>query len=374
MITIQKVTNNNELNRFIKFPDKLYKGNKYRVPPLHSFEKSTLNKKKNPAFDYCEAKYWLAYEDGKIVGRIAGLINHTSNQMRDAKNARFGWIDFIDDYEVSELLLQAVEEWAKEKGMNHVHGPFGFTDMDLEGMLVEGFDEIGTQAVLYNYPYYPVHLEKHGYTKEVDWLQFEIKVPEKVPEKMVRITNLVKEKYGLRVLKAKKAKDILPYAEKMFKTLNESFEHLHEFVPLTEKQIVYYTKQYFSLINPKFVCFVIDKNDDVVGFGISIFSISKALIKAKGKLFPFGFIHILKALRKNDTIDLLLQGVKPYYRNKGVTAIFFTEIMQACIDNGVKTAISSHALENNSAAYSMFDGFENRQHLRRRCYGKDIEK
>ncbi|MBT3422348.1 MAG: hypothetical protein HOB05_07920 [Bacteroidetes bacterium] len=372
MIKIKSVKSNTELREFIKFPDSLYNGNKFRVTPLHSIEKNILNRKKNSAFDYCEANYWLAYDHNKIVGRIAAIINKKSNELRKAKNARFGWIDFIDDYHVSQILIETVEKWAKEKGMTHIHGPFGFTDLDLEGMLVEGFNETATQAVLYNYSYYPVHLERLGFTKETDWLQLEIKVPEKVPEKILRIAKLVKEKYGLRVLEAKKSKDILPYAGKMFRTLNESFEGLHEFVPLTEKQITSYTKQYFSLINPKYVCFVLDKEDDVIGFGISIFSLSKALIKAKGKLFPLGFMFILKALHKNDTVDMLLQGVKPSYQNKGIPSIFFAEMMQAYIDDGVKIAISSHALENNTAAYSMFQDFEHRQHLRRRCYGKEL--
>lgn len=372
MITIKSVESKSELRKFVNFTDKLYKDNLYRVTPLHSIEIGTLSKNTNPAFEFCEAKYWLAYKNGKVVGRIAGIINNKSNELRLAKNARFGWIDFIDDYDVSKLLIETVEKWALQKGMTHLHGPFGFTDMDMEGMLVEGFEEIGTQAVLYNYEYYRIHLEKLAYKKEADWIQFEMKVPKKVPEKIIRISKLVQEKYELRVLDAKKPKDLLPYAAKMFHTLNNSFEHLHEFVPLTEKQISYYTKQYFSLIDTKYVCFVLDKNDDVVGFGISLFSLSKALIKAKGKLFPFGFLYILKALRKNNTVDMLLQGVKPNYQNKGIPSIFFAKMMQAYIDNGIQTAISSHALEENTAAYLMFQDFEHRQHLKRRCYGKDL--
>ncbi|MFA9389550.1 MAG: hypothetical protein ACERKD_07070 [Prolixibacteraceae bacterium] len=373
MIEIKEVKSRADLQKFIRFPDLLYKDNQYRVTPLHSIEDSTLDKLKNSAFDYCEASYWMAYQDGKIVGRIAGLINHKSNKRQNAKNARFGWIDFIDDSKVSALLLKTVEDWALSKNMTHVHGPFGFTDMDLEGMLVEGFDELGTQAVLYNYAYYPTYLEEFGYKKEADWLQFEIKVPEQVPEKITRISNLVKQKYGLHVLKAKRSKDLLPYADRMFRTLNEAYENLHEFVPLSDGQIAFYTKQYFSLINPKYVCFVLDENDDVLGFGVSVMSLSKALIKAKGKLFPIGFIHLLKALHKNDTVDMLLQGVKPAFQNKGIPAIFYAEMMQAYIDDGITTAISSHALENNSAAYLMFNDFEHRQHLRRRCYGKNLK-
>lgn len=372
MLSIKEVNSKTEMREFIKFPDRLYKGNKCRVTPLHSIEKSTLSKKSNSAFEYCEATYWLAYKDKKVVGRIAAIVNHKSNERQNKSNARFGWIDFVDDYKVSELLLATVEQWAKERNLDHVHGPFGFTDMDLEGMLVEGFDELGTQAVLYNFPYYPLHLEKFNYKKEVDWLQFEINMPKELPSKMVRVSNIVQQKYNLRVLEAKSSKDLLPYAEKMFKTLNAAYENLHEFVPLTDKQIAYYTRQYFSMIDPKYVCFVIDENDNVAGFGISVLSLSKAFIKAKGKLFPFGFIPVLKALKKNDTVDMLLQGVRPEYQNKGVAAIFYAQLAQVYIDNGIKKAISSHALEDNIAAFSVFKGFDNRQHLRRRCYGKDL--
>jgi ribosomal protein S18 acetylase RimI-like enzyme len=239
-------------------------------------------------------------------------------------------------------------------------------------MLIEGFNEIATHAVLYNYPYYPEHLKTLGYGKEVDWVQFEIKVPKEVPDKITRVANIVKEKYNLRILRAKRTKELLPYVGKMFATLNESFINLYGFVPLTQKQIEYYTKQYFSIINPKYVCFIINEDDEVAGFGIAILSLSKALIKAQGELFPFGFMHVLKALYKNDTIDLFLLGVKPGYKNKGLPSIFFAEIMRSCINSGVKTAISSHALETNQAAYIMFRDYEHRQHLKRRCFSKSL--
>ncbi len=372
MVEIKEVRTPADRKEFIRFPDRLYKGNPYRVPPLHSAEKEILDPKKNPAFEFCDARCWLAWSDGRIAGRIAGIINHRSNEIHHEKYARFGWIDFTDDYQVSGRLLETAEKWAREKGMTHVCGPAGFTDMDLEGMLVSGFDEMATQAVIYNYPYYPLHLEKAGYHKEVDWIQFELKVPREVPPKIARVAETVKQKHELRVLKVNKARDILPYAGKMFDTLNESFKDLYGFVPLTEKQKAYYTKLYFSFINPRYVCFVLDKQDEVIGFGITLYSLSKALNKARGRLFPFGFIHILKALHRNDTVDMLLQGVKPEYQNKGIPAIFFAEIMQAAIRDGVTTAISSHALENNTAAYRMFEELEHRQHLRRRSYGKKI--
>ena len=369
-ILVKEVVSKSDLKKFIVFPDKLYKGNKYRVPQLHMYEKAALMPEKNPAFEFCEAKYWLAYKNKKIVGRIAAIINHKSNEIWNEKHMRFGWIDFIDDLEVSGALIKTVEGLAKEKGMTAVHGPLGFSDMDLEGMLIKGFDEIATQATIYNYPYYPVHLEKLGYSKDTDWVQFEIKVPDKVPEKLKRISSLVLEKYNLRILETKKPKDLLPYAKSMFYTLNDAFKSLYGFVPLTDKQIEQYTKDYFSAIDVKYVCFVLDENDEVAGFGISFLSLSKALQKANGKLFPTGFIHVLKALRKNNKVDMLLQAVKPEYQNKGVVAIFYTNMMQAYIDNDIEIAISSHALEDNKSAFLMFKDYEIRQHLKRRCYIK----
>ncbi len=369
-IIIKEVKSKSDLRKFIAFPDRLYKDNKYRVPQLHIYEKAALMPEKNPAFEFCEAKYWLAYKNNKIAGRIAAIINHRSNEIWNERHMRFGWIDFIDEPEVSGALIKTVEDWARQKRMTAVHGPLGFSDMDLEGMLVEGFEEVGTQATIYNYPYYPVHLEKLGYSKDTDWIQFEIKVPEKVPEKLKRMSSLVLEKYNLKILEAKKPKDVLPYAKSMFYTLNEAFKSLYGFVPLTDKQIEKYIKDYFSAIDLKYVCFVMDENDEVAGFGISILSLSEAMQKANGKLFPFGFFHILKALRKNNKVDMLLQAVKPKYQNKGVAAIFYTKMMQAYIDNGIETAISSHALEDNKSAFLMFKNYEIRQHLKRRCYIK----
>ena len=369
-VQIREVKSKSDLKKFIAFPDKLYKGNKYRVPQLHMYERAALMHEKNPAFEFCEAKYWLAYKNNKIVGRIAAILNHKSNEIWNEKYMRFGWIDFIDDIEVSGALIKTVEDWARQKGMTAVHGPLGFSDMDLEGMLVEGFNEIGTQATIYNYTYYPVHLEKSGYVKDVDWIQLKLKMPEKVPEKILRISELVQKKYNLKLLKIKKAKDVLPYAKSIFKIINESYTNLYGFVPLTEKQITYYIEQYFSMANPKYIGLVIDANNKLVGFGLGFLSLSKAFMKAKGKLFPFGFISILKDMKKNDTIDLLLHAVKPEYFNKGVPAIFYAAMTQNCINSGVKTAITSHILESNKPSIQMFNSYETRQHLRRRIYIK----
>jgi hypothetical protein len=373
MIQVIEVKTKKQLRDFIKFPDKLYKGNKFRVPPLHTYEKAALSKAKNPAFEFCEAKYWLAYDNNKIVGRIAGIINNRAIEIWNEKTVRFGWIDFVDNKDVSSALFKVVEDWGKSKGMTKIQGPLGFCDMDMEGTLVEGFDEISTQTVLYNFPYYPVHIEKNGYAKDVDWIQYEIKVPDKIPDKVKRIAELIPQKYKVRLLEFKSAKEVLPYGVKMFHTYNEALRHLYGFVPLSEKQIKDYIDQYFSMINPKYIKFILDENDEVAGFGICILSLSKAMIKAKGKLFPFGFFPILRAMKKNDTADLMIQAVTDEYKHKGIPAMFYASIMQEFIDNGVKTVISSAVLEHNKDSLLMFtNGYEIRQHMRRRSYSKEL--
>ncbi len=371
-ITIKEVKNKKELNEFISYPLKLYKNNPYHVPQLKTFEKEILNPKKNPAFDYCEARYWLAYKDGKVVGRIAGIYNPKSNEIWNEKMMRYGWIDFDKDIDVADKLLKTVEEWGREKGMTGLHGPLGFTDMDLEGMLVEGFDELATQAVLYNYPYYPEFMEQLGFKKAIDWLQLEITIPKEVPEKIKRVSQIVQKKYNLKLKTFKKAKEVKPYASQVFDIINKSYTELYGFVPLTQKQVDSYVKMYFDMVNPKYLGFVVDENDKLVGFGLGVLSLSKAFQKAKGSLFPFGWYHILRALYKNDTLDLLLHAVLPEYNNKGVPAIFYEHMTQACIDNGVKTAITSHILEDNKPSLQMFNAYPKRQHLRRRIYEKSI--
>lgn len=373
MIGIIEVKTKSQLREFIQFPDMLYKGNKYRVPQLHSFERSILSPKKNPAFEFCEAKYWLAVRDNRTVGRIAGIINPKANGIWNEKAVRFGWLDFIDDIDVSTALIKTVEDWGRSKGMTKAKGPMGFTDMEQEGMLVEGFDEISTQTVMYNYPYCPVHIEKLGYSKDVDWIQYEIKVPGKIPDKVMRVAEIVQKKYELKTLEFKTSKEMRPWGVKMFYTYNDALKNLYGFSPLNDKQIKYYIGQYFSMVDKRYLKFITDKNGELVGFGFCFLSLSKALIKAKGKLFPFGFIHILRALRKNDTVDLMIQAVKDEYKTKGVPAMFYARIMQALIDNGIKTAISSAVLEENKDSLLMFtNGYEKRQHMRRRAYSKQI--
>jgi hypothetical protein len=372
-ISIKKVTTGKEFRLFINFPYLLYKGNQYWCPPMRMDEQNTLSRKKNPAFDFCEAEYFLAYKGNKLVGRIAGIINHKANERWNEKLVRFGWIDFIDDSAVSEKLINAVAGWGKEKGMAGIHGPLGFSDMDNEGMLIKGFDEQATLASIYNHSYYPVHMEQLGFKKAADWVQYEFEVPQVIPEKVERLAALVKEKYKLRVVEAKKARDLLPYAGKMFLMLNQAFDELYGFTALSQKQMDMYVKTYFGFIRPEYVSFVVDEKDEIVGFGVSMPSLTKALRKSNGHLFPFGFIHMLRAMKKNDTIDMYLNGVRPDYHGKGVNALYYNEMHKSYIRNHITRAVTNPQLEDNAKALTIWKNFNGRQHLTRRCWIKHFE-
>lgn len=373
-IVLTKVATKKELKRFIAFQNQLYKGNKFWCPQMRMDEMNTLSRDKNPAFDFCEAEYWIASRGNEIVGRIAGIINHKANERWNEKLVRFGWIDFIDDPEVSRILLDTVTEWGQSKGMVGIHGPLGFSDMDNEGMLIKGFDEMATLASIYNYPYYVEHMEGLGFEKAADWVQYEFEIPPSIPEKVDRLSLLVQEKYKLRLLKAKKAKELLPYAPKMFQTLNAAFSELYGYTALTKKQVDMYIKAYFGFVRPEFISFVIDEKDDVVGFGVSLPSLTRALQKCNGKLFPFGFIYLLRAMKKNDTIDMYLNGVRPDYHAKGVNALYYNEMHRSYIKYGIKRAVTNPQLEDNAKALTIWKNFNGRQHLTRRCWIKHFDK
>lgn len=364
-----------ELGKFVKFGIDLYKGNPYNVPPLIYDDVNTLNPAVNPAFDFCEAEYFMAYRDGKPVGRIAAIINHNVNRYSKKKDLRFGFFDFIDDMEVSKALLDAAIAWGKEKGMEEIVGPLGFTDMDYEGMLVEGFDQLSTMVTIYNYPYYPQHMEKFGFEKKDDWVEFKLGIPDSVPEKHARISEIVKQKYGLKVVKyTNRKKAVREIGRPLFDLVNEAYAELFEFSQLTDRQIDYYIKMYIGMLNLDLLTIIKDSDDNLVGIGVAIPSLSRALQKANGHLFPFGWYHILRALyfNKTDYVDLLLVAIKPEYQSKGVNALLFTDLIPYFQRYKYKHAESNPELELNTKVQSQWQYFDATQHKRRRAYGKKI--
>lgn len=374
-VEIRPVTpSRKELKKFIDFGIKLYKGNDCYVPPLIGEEIETLLPEKNPAFDFCEAQSFMAYRDNKPVGRITGIINRAVNLRTGKRVARFGFVEFIDDNEVVDKLFRAVENWAREHGMDEIIGPMGFTDMDHEGMLVEGFDELGTMATIYNHAYYPTHMVRMGYHKDVDWVEFRMTVPDKVPEKYMRIAEIVRKKYDLRCLHYTSRKKIKEdYGIALFELINEAYDDLYGYSPLTKKQINYYIDKYLSVLRLDCICIIVDKNDKLVGVGISIPSFSRALQKSGGKIFPFGWIHLLKAMKgKNDIVDLMLVAVKPEYQSKGVNALLFADLLPTYIKNQYKWAESNLELEDNTSVQLQWQYFDRRQHRRRRAYKKKL--
>ena len=374
-VQIKKVETNKDLRTFSKFANKLYKGSAFYVPTMPVDERNTLDKKKNAAFEFCDADYFLAYKDGKLVGRVAAILNPKANMAWKTKQVRFGWIDFIDDYEVSEALINQVIAWGRERGMEHIAGPLGFTDFDPEGMLVEGFDRLGTMAMLYNHPYYMVHLERLGMVKEVDWLEFRITIPEVLPEKFVKMSEIVKQRYNLKVRKLTH-RDIKRenYGQKFFNLINECYCNLYGYSLLSEKQIDQYVKFYLSVLDLRMASFVENEQGELIAAGVAMPSLSEALQKCGGNLFPTGWWHLVKNMyiRKPDTLDLLLVGVRPDYQSKGVNAMIFTDLFQVYKDMGFKYAETSAELETNVKIQQMFGIFEPEQHKRRRIYTKEI--
>lgn len=364
------------LKKFVDFGIDLYKDNKYYVPALVMDELNTLTPEGNPAFEFCESVYFMAYDDttGKPVGRIAGIINNVTNKKYNEHHVRFGFIDFIDDQEVSKALIDAVTEWGKEKGMDTIVGPLGFTDMDQEGMLVEGFDQLGTMATIYNHPYYQQHIENLGFEKEIDWVEFKIMVPDAIPEKMSRIADIIRKKYKLSTPKYTSAKKLIAdYGEAIFNLINEAYDPLYGYSPLTQKQIDHYIKMYVPILRLENVCLITEESGELIGVGITLPSMSKALQKSRGRMFPFGWWHMLKALRgKNNIIDLMLVAIKPEYQSKGVNALLFTDLIPAFIKNGYEYAESNPELEVNQKVQSQWQYFDTTQHKRRRAYKKSI--
>ena len=373
-VIIREVKSKRDLKKFIWFGINMYKDNLYAAPPLAMDDLLNLSKGKNPALDFCDTAYFLAYKEGKIVGRIAGIIQPVANETWNQKHARFGWIDFVDDPEVSNALFGAVERWAKSKGMTQIHGPLGFTDFDNEGAFVEGYDRESTLATIYNHPYYIDHYERLGFEKEADWVEYLIKVPDVFPEKFIRMAEIVKQKFNLRPVKLVSKKDTVKrYGQKIFDLLNEAYKDLFGFARLTDEQIQFYIKLYFSFFRLDTVVLVENDEGDLIALGIAMPSFTKALQKAKGKLFPSGWYHMLKAIKKNDLLDLYLIAVHPDYQNKGANAILFAEMMPVAAKNGYVYAESNPELETNTKVTAHWDYFEHEIHKRRRVYIKEIK-
>lgn len=375
-VEIRKVTSSSDLKRFIRFNYEFYKNNPYSVPDLYDDMLRTFSPEKNAAFEFCEADYFMAYRNGEPVGRVAAIINRRANEKWGRKVVRFGWIDFEDDEEVSRALLEAVKQWGRERGMEEMEGPLGFTDMDAEGMLVEGFDQLSTMATIYNYPYYPEHMERLGLEKAADWVEMKIYIPDAIPEKHQRISDIIQRKYNLRIRKFTSKKEILKtgVAHEIFRLINDAYEPLFGFSRMTDRQIDQYVNMYVPVLDLRMVTVVENEAGEIVAVGVSMPSLSEALQKAKGKLLPFGWFHLLKALmwKRPRVLDLLLVGVRPDYQGKGVNALLFTDLIPVYQQLGFEYAESNPELELNDKVQNQWQYFRTEQHKRRRCFKTNI--
>ena len=374
-LVIKEVATKSELRKFVQFGLDLYKGNPYYCPPIFFDEINTFNPKKNPALEVCEYIAYMAYRDGEIVGRIVGIINHRANEAWNVKKCRFGWFDFIDDYEVFKALLDTVAEWGRSKGMHELNGPVGFTDFDKEGLLIEGFDQNVTLANLYNHPYYLPHYERYGMLKEADWIELQIQTPRETPERVKRIARLVEERFGLKIAKVRSVRELKKrFGYTYFDVFDEAYQKLYNFQPLTDRQKRYYSDMFFPLLNFDFVSIVADENDEIVGVGVGMPSISAALRKCGGKLFPFGWYHLLKALKAKKIADfeLLLIAVRPDYQDKGVNALIIDDMAPYFAEYEIMRVETNSILEDNHKSLGNFLMFPHIQHKRRRAFVKSL--
>jgi ribosomal protein S18 acetylase RimI-like enzyme len=367
MITIKEAITKNELIEFIKFPFTLYKNNEYWVPPLIKDELRSFDKQ-NPIFESVQAQFFLAYKNNTIVGRIAAIINWVETKEQNKLKIRFGWFDVIDDIEVTKALINIVSEIGKANALEYIEGPVGFSNMDKAGMLTEGFDQLATMIGIYNYEYYPEHLHKLGFTKESEWHEYKIEFKNIHMDKFGPLSELIERRYQLKALTFKSSKAILPYVDEMFGLLNKSYAELESFVPIQQFQIDHYKEKYISFIHPDFINCAIDKNGKLVAFGITMPSFAIAFQKANGSLFPFGFLHLLKAMRKNEYAEFYLIGVDPEYQNKGVAAIVFREMHKVFTKRGVKYIETNPELEENSKVQLLWKNFQPVMHKKRKTF------
>ena len=370
-VEIKEVNSSADQKAFVKFPFALYNGNKYWVPSIIKDDINALNPKENPAMEYCDSLFWLAHKEGKIVGRIGAIINHKYNEKVGKKLGRFSRLEFIDDQEVFSALMDKAVNWLKEKGMTQAHGPLGFSNLDTQGMLIEGFDHLQSVASVYHMSYYKTYMNAYGFEKENDWVEFRLTLGDKARNKANRGAALIKRRYGFEVKRFNKTDELRPYVKDLFKILNDAFINLPYVTPFNDKMVEMYTEKYFKVINPKYVRMV-TKDDKMIGFVVAVPSLSTAMQKANGKLFPFGFVHILNAMKKPKVLDFFLTGVEPEYDNSGVAVILFAEIQEEMMSAGIDQMETTGIFEDNNAVISNWKNYEHIQHKRRRCYIKSI--
>ena len=372
-VTIKEVLSKKDLWKWVRFPNSLYSSDPNYVPFLGMDEFETFSKDKNPAYEFCETRLFLAYKDGRLAGRIAGLINHAYNKKWNKNAIRFTRFDFIDDPEVSQALFDAVVAWGKERGHEQIMGPIGFTDMDHEGMLVEGFDEFNMSITFFNHPYYLTHMERLGLAKDIDWIEYKISVPTELNPQIEKVSKRLLERGGYKVVTYSSRKTLYAEATEAFKLIDTAFSVLYGTVPLTPAVIKNVIDGYVPLVNLKYICSIKDKDDKIVCFGVMVPSIAKALKKSGGRILPFGIFRLLRALiGKNDTMEMYFVAVDPQYQLKGIPAVLINELLKKLIENNVKYCETGPMLETNHAVHSLWSYFEKRQHKRRRCFIKSI--
>lgn len=372
MITVKQLNSKSDLKKFVTFPFKLYKNSKYWVPPLIKDEMETLDTRKNPVFKNADAWYYAAYKNGEMVGRIAVILNHFEVNEQGKKKIRFGWLDMVDDIEVTKALLEKAYEKGREHNLEYAEGPVGFSNMEKAGILTMGFEEMNTMITWYHYPYYVEHLEKLGYEKQATWVEYTLDIPDEIFEKVAKFSKIIRERYKLSVIRFKDKKEILPYVNDMFGLLNKTYNTLQTFVPIQQYQMEYYKKKYFDFIHPDYICCIKDESGKLIAFSIVMPSFSKALKKANGKLYPFGWTHLLKAQKKNDTAAFYLIGIDPEYQGKGVTAIIFEEMQHLFNSKGIHTVETNPELKENTAVQLLWKDYNPVQHKERSTFRKDI--
>ncbi len=372
MITIYRVHSRQDLKKYVSFPNELYQTNPYYVPELVSDSVKMLTPSYNPAYDFCEAAFFLAYDSGTLVGRIGVIINQKSNKKWNQRYARFTGFDFIDRRDVSEALVRTAKDWAKERGMEVIHGPLGFTDLDHQGMLVEGFDEMDMFITIYNASYYMDHMIALGFEKDIDWIECQLRLDAEKTERLMRVSNYISKNSVFRLLEFKRKRDMLIWADDVFNLYNTAYAPLYGMTELTEKQIRMYIKTFLGFVNPDFVKVVVDADNKMAAFSLAMPSLSKAMQKSKGKLFPFGFLHVLKAIHQNDVLDLYLIAVKPEYQNTGINGLMLNSVMQTAKKYGMTYAETGPMLESNLKVQAQWKFFDVKQHRRRRIWKSSL--